>query len=325
MSSWQNAGFPDDFRFTSHTKCVTALAEAICERSLAAGGSTEVTQETFMTLDSKWIWDHWNITLDEFMTSRLMTIAGYFCDPEKAYDFENYPELENWNADSLREKLGADYLEYSPFIDKDKWAMFVYRVLNLCYTRRVPVRRVNPRPVYSGTKVRYTNSLPEKALDELKQKEFYYNDRENVGSSISVIREVDYSRFVDVTQHICGFSTAYNPASPCDVTFFGCPEKGSCDEFSALGARDVNGKLIQENKWFCAGTASDGDILSTYVRKTLEFPDSELPSILPELDAGEVWKRGFELKTLNNSTDYICNAYAVCDHLKHFKYQIRNV
>ena len=323
MSSWNNAGFPDLFRFRSQTQCAEALASAICERSLAAGGNIRVTGDTFTTLDSKWLWEYWDLPFQDFLTTGLLSLAGCFCDPEKAYDFENYPELENWNADSLSAKLGKDYLEYTPFIDKDKWAMFVYRVLNLCHTKRVPVRQVNPRPVFSGTTVRYAYGTPDKVLGELKKKEFHYNDRENVGSSISAILYDDNSGCVEVTQHIGGFSTAYDPDSPCNVTFFGCPEKGSCDEFSALGARDVNGELIQENRWFCAGTAKDGDVLDTYVRKTLDFPDSELPTALPELTYGKFWKRGFELKILNASTDYICNAYAVCDYLKHFKYQIK--
>ncbi len=325
MSSWESDGFPVDFRFRNHYQVARTLASAVLERSIAVGGNMEITEETFQIFREKWDWKYWDYPLKKLFTTGLISIACDFCDPEKAYDFENYPALENWTPDTLQKRLGKDYLEYSPFIDKDKWAVFVYRILNLCYVKRVPVRQLNPRPVYSGTKIRSVRVVPEKVLDELKKAEFYYNNNENVGSSIEFTRNDDSSGTVTAIQCICGFSTAYNSKCPCDVTFYGCAEKGSCDEFSTLGATDVNGNPIQENVWFCAGKSGEDDILYRYAIKTLSFPDSELPDALPALEYGETHRRGFDLKKLDISTSSVTyNGYAVCDYYNHFKYQLKN-
>jgi hypothetical protein len=260
------------------------------------------------------------------LTTGLLDIAGRFCDPEKAYDFENYPALENWNADSLREKLGSDYVEYSPFVDKDKWAVFVYRVLNLCYVRRVPVYEFTPAGDRGGSKVRLASHTPSKVIEYLKSQDFGYC-RTNAGSCISAVKYDTGFGVIDVTQRVCGFSTLLTAVVPCNVTFYGYAEKGSCDEFSALGARDVNGELIEENSWFCAGSPGEDDFVNGgfCALKTLDFPDQELPSAFPELTYGKVWKRGFDLKKLDISTDStVYNGYAVCDYLEHFKYQLKN-
>lgn len=325
MSGWSSAGFPVEFRFRNHYQVAHTLASAVLERSIAAGGNMEMTNDRIPLLTLKWDWYYWDYPLKKLFTTGLLSIASCFCEPEKAYDFENYPVLENWNPDSLQKRLGGDYLEYSPFVDKDKWAVFVYRVLNLCYVKRVPVRQDNPRPVFSGTRFRRVRTVPEKVLTELKNADFYYNDRENIGSSIQFVKYDNGSGMVTAIQSICGFSTAYNYKCPCDVTFYGCAVKGECDEFSTLGAADVNGDPVQENVWFCAGKPAEGDVFDLYARKTLDFPDSELPDALPQLEYDKVWKHGFELKKLDISTSSVTyNGYAVCDYYNHFKYQLKN-
>ena len=310
-------------RFRTHLQTADILVSAISERYLASGTVSDVSElrTNMQIFDLKWKWD-WTYRKEEFinfMTSGVLTLAGNFCDPEKAYDFENYPDLPNWTVDSLKEKLGSDYLQYTPFADKDKFLVFICRILELCRVRRVPVYQNSSRPVFAGTKYRKVRTTPEKALDELKKAEFYSNDRKNTGSSIEFLQYNDGSGMLTATQYVCGFSAEYNSKLPCKVAFYGCAVKGACDEFAALGAKDANGEPVRENVWFCAGSPGEGDIFDNYVRKTLDFPDSELPDFIPDLEYGRVWKRGFELKKPENSD---CVGYAVCDFSEHFNMEI---
>jgi hypothetical protein len=163
-------------------------------------------------------------------------------------------------------------------------------------------------------------------MERLKYQDLNYVGG-NRGSSFAAVKYDDGSGMIDVEQRVCGFSVLLASAAPCDVTFYGYAEKGTCDEFSPLGARDVNGELIRENHWFCAGSPGEGDFVNggLCARKTLDFPDTELPSTLPELAYDKVWKKGFDLKKLDISTDdteYV--GYAVCNYFNHFKYQLRN-
>ena len=323
--SWTDAGFPDKFRFRTHTALSLALGAALFERETSANGDPGMHEEDLIVFNDKWLWDsreYFNVSFTSLLTTGFLKLAGCFCDPEKAYDFENYPALENWNTDSLRQKLGSDYVEYSPFVDKDKWALFVYRVLNLCYVRRVPVYEIPPRYDWGGSQIRRADDTPSEVMERLKRADFVYPGS-NQGSSISAVKYDDGSGTVEVEQRVCGFSTLIT--HPCEVTFYGYAEKGTCDEFSPLGARDAEGKLIRENTWFCAGVAGEPVNNDTCARKTLDFPDSELPSTLPELTYGKVWKKGFDLKKLDISTDSAThNGYAVCNYQNHFKYQTKN-
>ena len=324
MSSWTDAGFPDSFRFRSHLHCVRTMYAAALERGLASGSNMELTDDTFQLFEEKWWWHYGDpygyvgTRLRDYLSTGILDIAGCFCDPEKAYDFENYPELENWTKDSLKEKLGKDYIEYSPFVDKDKWAMFVYKVLNLCYTRRVPVYSSSRDRFISGPIFRSAEgNSADLVLTRLRNSEW----REATSTCFGSQWRVDVSEgFYYISQNAGGLGIRYNQKSPCKISFYTEAVKGECDVFSALGATDHYGNPVTADRMFLAGVVNPEQVtdgVSAYVR--FRFPDSAMPALPDRLSTG-TYITGFDLKEFSAQDGNVTVGYAVCDHLKHFKY-----
>jgi hypothetical protein len=246
-----------------------------------------------------------------------MDIACCYCDPDKAYDFDNYPDLEHWTRESLEDKLKEHYVEFSPFCDKEKYLMFIYRVLNLCTVRRVPVRSEY------GT-ARYRDSGDISGL---------YEDIDNVKKAMTdkpfTLASSPTHRFsvwttslkyYKMEQYGIRFFTWIDDLRPCDTTFYGFAED-TYDVFSAPA-----GLNIKKNSWFCAGVPDHVEDYHGVKRLVLELEAADVDiRDIPELPRDSTWRSGFSLKYFSNSNLNSCFGYAVRDQRKYLKYVDDNI
>ena len=330
---WSAGGFPYGFRFRKPREVFSVICNAMAERSVAlhhldssadtSGSRHEVqaiTQKGICILDKKHIFNIGNYepkhNMWHFMEKRIMQIAACYCDPDKAYDFENYPDLENWTPESLEDKLKEDYVRFSAFCDKEKYLLFIYKVLNLCKVRRTfaadsPVGGARRTVGVDGDGY-YLYSEREKALDILKSRGFV---NMNNNSHKFVVR-CDVDETYSFSQYKTRFVTWVDETRPCDITFYGCALSEGIDEFSSCG---VDG--VKENKWFCAGTPKTFETVNGVSAAVLEleFPDSEIPAIR-KLDPMTVFTTGFTLKKLQAGNKNDCYGVVVRDQSKYLKY-----
>lgn len=248
----------------------------------------------------------------EFMRDRIMLIASRYCDAEKAFDFEKYPDLQNWSKESLEDKLKENYMEFSAFCDMGKYLHFLCRVLNLCSVRRVGICGehgvVNYRT--SGEKTFMYGDIAE-AKKELLEADFVSGSDPKHELSATCRDDLSYR----LIQNKLRFLSWIDETRQCDITFYGFAAD-ELDEFSSFG-----NSSIRKNSWFCAGKAEKTELAGGIIRAAavLDMNDSELPMI-PELKRNQTWRCGFALKHFTNSVHRDCYGYAVRDQRNYLKY-----
>ncbi|MBO5765947.1 MAG: hypothetical protein J6S24_06650 [Lentisphaeria bacterium] len=316
-SNWK---IPEDFRFRRPLEVVEELISAMKERSTGDQLAeehpvyrVELRSNLFRILSEKYSWTLDNGSSDKltfwyFLKNRVLEIASRYCDPDKAYDFDRYPDLENWTPESLKERMGSDYVEFNCFVSKEKFLIFLYKVLNLCCVRRVPI------PDYFGSGLVRSNyyydpwyGSPEDGLKLLKESEF--RDIYATGHNLTV--HCNGQNKYEYTQFRGKFNTWIDPARLCDVTFYAFASTQGVDDFSPIGTS------ARADSWFCAGKAdtfADGK-----ASLTLDFPDSYL--FVPSLTSGNTRVKGFKYKTwYYTPLSADCYGYAVRDQRKYLKY-----
>lgn len=326
QSAWQAAGFPFGFRFRNPMEIFRTICSAMAERSCADSRinchiDTEDNRIDAGALKNmpKNLRDknYWHFgsegesrNLWYFLQRRIYQIASCFCDPEKADDFEHYPDLENWTYESLEDKLKDDCVRFSAFCDREKFLLFVWKVLNLCCVRRVGVVNDNSCGyVREHLGIPSYDNIPE-ALEELKN--IPYRNGQNRGQLfVTKCNGIgDYS----LLQSSGRFVTWVDDTRPCDIKFYCLPQDGY-DEYSNFG---IGG--IKPGRWHCAGKP---DIFETTGRvKTaaveFPFPDSEIPAV-PELQKNKSHSVGFTLQEFKVAGETCCG-YAVRDYRNYLKY-----
>ena len=332
-SAWTQAGFPYGFRFRNPRDVFHTICCAMAERSVNFDQTDWSDTDSIYAyrpevwgvdnppepLKRKNIWypgDVYNGTgIFEFMRDRIFLIASRYCDADKAHDFDNCPELENWTPESLEEKLKGDYVRFSPFCDREKYLLFIYKVLNLCSVRRVPVFEESGccRRRDSGDGTYFSGSEAKDVLIERSFSPGYDKAYHRFEAYCSAAGE--YKLY----QYGTRFITWVDGKRPCDIEFYAYAED-NLDEFSSFGSDN-----IRKNSWFCAGkpdiTEEINDIMGT--RKAavleLEFKDSALPEI-PVLERQSLWQCGFSLKKSGGDRNHQYYGYAVRDQRKYLKY-----
>lgn len=320
--SWK---IPASFQFRAPLDVIKELCRAMAERAIAEDVNDasdtmdhklriECSSDLFHLLDRKFDWRYGNgssvkDTFWYFLKNRVFEIASHYCDPEKAFDFDRYPDLENWTHDSLQERMKEEFIEYKPFISKEKYLIFLYKVLNLCCVRRVELPDLYGSSLYrtSGNGY-YYYEIANEGIDVLKSSP--YTNGYAVGQKfITLCDEYGYYYF---TQFRGKFNTWVENKRPCDITFYAFASSDGVDEFSSCGAANV-----QKNKWFKAGVPTETS--SNTATLVLDYPDSSIPPVV-RLERGREKSVGFNYKTWRGQKYAVCYAYAVRDHRKYLKY-----
>ena len=333
-SAWLEGGFPRGFRLKNPASVFEVICKAMAERSIAADNADSLVDTEGSRIDvnaveynpiktnrleRKHFWDlgyHGVKTnIWYFMKEQILKIASCYCDPDKAYDFENYPDLENWTPESLEEKLREDYIKFSAFCDREKYLLFIYKVLNLCSVRRVGTadsaasgnyRWINTQNGY------FTYDDKDEMIELLKSRDF------SLGAcrGFTFMTHCDHLNRYELYQYSPRFVTWVDDDRPCDITFYGCASDSGIDEFSPMGVENV--KL---NKWFCAGQPTINETVGNIKAAVLEFeyPDTLIPDI-PELGRSSQWVKGFELKRFKSPVGNLCYGIAVRDQRNYLKY-----
>ena len=327
VSAWQDAGFPFGFRFKTPLQIFLAVCSAMEERSvntdqldfhdqLDENYRPEVQYLHYPPL--RFTPKHYSLSTKDmlkFMRDRIFEIAACYCDPDKAYDFDNYPELENWTRESLEDKLKEHYVSPGAFCDVEKYLLFIYKVLNLCC-----VRRVHVADEYGTVKIR--KSPGDNEYDQIaKEKEMMLNTDyilSNYPESHSLTVSCSDGGYYILIQKCIRFLTWVDDKRPCDVKFY-CYAGSNTDKFSDLSAGNVT-----RNSYFCAGVPDKTEILEGNRRTVLElpFPDTAIPAI-PVLQRNTTWCCGFTPEIFVNAHYNQCYAYAVRDQRNYLKYYER--
>ena len=325
MSAWTDAGFPFGFRFRNPRDVFYSICCAMSERSLNYSQTVNVDDEEHYEhvkarnnpprpfQDKNRLVSSNKDTVFKFMQSQIMQIASCYCDPDKAYDFENYPNLENWTAESLEDKLKEKYVKFTPFCDREKYLLFIYHVLNLCTVRRAAVVSENGCEKYRDTgDMRYYYSNLDKAKKDLINTEFSLRYSYNPANKLSVYRydAGDYQ----LSQSKIRFLSWIDENRPCDITFYAFASDYQIDEFYNFGA-----DYIKKNKWFRVGEPNITEEIKGKLRvsRELDIPDDKLPTNIPELERKTGYSIGFSSGV---DADYMPYAYAVRDQRKYLKY-----
>ena len=334
QSGWQEAGFPFGFRFRNPTEIFLHICKAMAERSMAQDHIESTLDTDGLRLDERAVTQdpgtlnrldyrhRWSLGYEGdlsnmwyFLKDYIFKIAGCYCDADKAYDFESYPELENWTPESLEDKLKENYVKFTAFCNKEKYLMFLYRVLNLCSVRRVSVAQSAAgglsRRVTTNDKIFYYDEIDD-AMKLLKSKDFHKSNFLNQKFKVSC----NYIGRYELEQNSIRFLSWVDDKRPCDMTFYGFATDEGIDEFSPLGVENV-----ALNKWFCAGKADIYERVKGVQAAAVEFkfPDSEIPAV-PRLAKNECWTKGFSLKEFRNSEWNSCYGMVVRDQRNYLKY-----
>ena len=332
VSAWTQAGFPFGFRFRNPRDVFHTICQAMAERSINFDQTDHVDTSKYAYRPEVWGVDNrpevlrkkhnwypgevYNGTgMFEFMRDRIFLIASRYCDAEKAHDFENYPELENWTPESLEEKLKGDYVKFSHFCDREKYLIFIYKVLNLCSVRRVPVfedYEGSGRERSTGLDAFYSGK---EAKESLLKRSFRKSDQAYQSLAAYHSSAGEYKLY----QYGTRFITWLDKTRPCDIKFYAYA-KDDLDEFCNFGVKN-----IKPDSWFCAGEPDIVESSNKYqmhrdlLIKELEQPDSNLPEI-PVLERNSIWESGFSLLKWGGNTYNKNYGYAVRDQRKYLKF-----
>lgn len=222
-------------------------------------------------------WDYCSFL--EFLSQRIFKMAKSYIDPDKAYDLVNYPQLDGWSKESLKEKLGDKFLEFSPFVPKWQYLVFMCEVFKLCHVKR-----------FSATFENLSRSAAENSNEiksVLKTEEFVTGGR---GQGIEFSRdELDDDCYLSESKYS---HSTFDPGKA-EYKLYAYVTKGKFDTFDTFGALDVDGNALTENAWCCIPT-------------NLNF-ESRIDS-LPFPAHGESYSMGFTFEKV----------FAVCDYSAHF-------
>ena len=329
MSAWTDAGFPFGFRFRNPRDVFYSICCAMAERTTINSQTEDFyfenrRDEVFYKKNPPRPFQAKNYlngystsnseTVFQFMKNRIMQIASCYCDPDKAYDFENYPNLENWTAESLEDKLKEKYVKFTPFCDREKYLLFIYHVLNLCTVKRAAVV-----PEYGCGKYRFAWGRNgdeyynmNEAKNDIVKADFSLTDFGNPINAVSVYTK-DNGYFT-LYQYKPRFLSWIDENRPCDITFYGFASDYTVDEFYNFGA-----DYIKRNKWFRVGETNITEEINGKLRvsRELDIPDSILPASIPVPDRHKSYKIGFSSGTDSYDMPY---AYAVRDQRNYLKY-----
>ena len=336
MSAWTNAGFPFGFRFRNPRDVFYSICCAMAERTTINSQTEDFYFENrrdevfykknpprpFQAKDQlNGYWTSNSETVFQFMKNRILQIASCYCDPDKAYDFDNYPNLENWTAESLEDKLKEKYVKFTRFCDREKYLLFIYHVLNLCTVKRAEVTIEYGCEKYrdTGDRYYYYGDL-DKAKSYLISRDFSLYHSYNPANKLNVYRydSGDYK----LSQHKIRFLSWIDENRPCDITFYGFASDYQIDEFYNFGV-----DYIKKNKWFRVGEPNITEEIEKKLRvsRELDIPDNKLPASIPELERRTGYSIGFSsgVNTDNMSgvdADKMPYAYAVRDQRNYLKF-----
>jgi hypothetical protein len=251
----------------------------------------ELDKEYFIyAMDGKW-YAYYNInwnygTFFDLISKELLWMAGDYLDPDKAYDLVNYPDLENWRdgwtKERLKEKLGDKFLEFSPFVPKWQYLVFMCEVFKLCHVKRFSAeyRHLYRSAVENSTEIK----------SALKAESFTESSRGS-GQGIDFSRdELDDDCFLSQSR----YSDMTSDFGKSEYKLYAYVTKGSYETFDTFGAVDVDGKPLKENAWNC-------------VPNNIYFDKSRIDD-LPIPAHGTSYSMGFTFK----------KCIAVCDYSAHF-------
>ena len=298
------------FRFRKPKDILNYLRLAMFEKDIrrSTSGSTDDANRKEWQFDKfyprvfgrKWNWGESSQYdgLDRFLEERVLQIASTYCDPDKAYDFENYPELEYWSSDALEDKLKEKYVRFSPFCDKMKYLLSLCHILELCCVKRAPCR-VEGRERTGSGRWAENSSLTgtySNCMKALLKNQSWVSAGYDSGTAPTNMILFTTSNGPRILQRQIQFSTWVDDTRPCDIKFFACAED-TLDEFSSFGAVDYYGNAIVKNKWFCAGVPDT--VNNKYTGMSMPFDDEKLPSYTPP---GVM--RGFSIRKTFSPADF---------------------